>query len=160
MTTTPIEYDDRTVGLGHQAGKSAADAVDLTADTYLTAHSLALAGDPDLYDLIPEPAWLSGEWADAPTPASLKATIGMTDEEWEPGGDVICEVYEQAANEAFWGAIEARRFALGLHCGDGWAQALLDEQNDRAAASPLGDKRYWLARGDDPQDWPETGGQA
>jgi hypothetical protein len=61
-------------------------------------------GDPQLYDTIHEPQWLSGEWAGE----SITELIGDlldNDEDTNNGDDNICEAYENAATDAFWNEV-------------------------------------------------------
>lgn len=59
-------------------------------------------GDPKVIDAFREPN-LSGEFQDAPTPASVAAEAGLAPEE---DGSAACEAWEEAAQSAFWGEIE------------------------------------------------------
>lgn len=56
-------------------------------------------GDPEILDSIPYPD-LSGEWADAPTPKSVKEDIGATDEEWEVLEDELIDFWLLTASDA------------------------------------------------------------
>ena len=62
-------------------------------------------GDPEAYDL--EPAPLSGEYADDPTPNTVYRSLGMSDEDVErddPAGQLLTD-YEIAFSEAFWAEV-------------------------------------------------------
>ena len=56
-------------------------------------------GDPEIMDLQPDA--LSGEWADAPTPQSLAAELGLEDDIPE-GIDDLSSSYEGGFSEGFW----------------------------------------------------------
>jgi hypothetical protein len=54
-------------------------------------------GDPEVLDM--EPAPLSGEWADSPTPSSLVKELDLAETEDE---ETILREYEEAYSVAFW----------------------------------------------------------
>lgn len=61
-------------------------------------------GDPRLDDHLPNRPNLSGEWADAPTPASLAVEIlgtGPDTAEREEQVDAICDAFEQGVDDTF-----------------------------------------------------------
>jgi hypothetical protein len=68
-------------------------------------------GDPAIMETLPSSP-LSGEWADDPTPATLQANYGLTDDEL----DEACDVYEDAFCQASHDAIveTARKMTLDV----------------------------------------------
>lgn len=98
--------------LGKEAGKAAASwYFDETADanTYRVVLQGLEEGDPEIMDTLPS-GWLSGEWAGDPTPDSLMRDLGVEPytADYDATVDYMCRVYEQAADEASYEAIERR----------------------------------------------------
>lgn len=98
--------------LGTDAGKSAASwAFDGNTDTNVYRKVLTGLedGDPAILDAYgPASGWLSGEWADAPTPQTLAGDLSL-DETNDPDGEILAELataYEEAADAAYWAEIE------------------------------------------------------
>lgn len=95
---------------GRSAGLAAASWVfdgNTTLATYRRTLEGLRDGDPAVYDAFRSPD-LSGEWADAPTPATLADDYGI-DEARDPDGDLldeVCDVWQAAADAAFWTEIE------------------------------------------------------
>ena len=92
---------------GSEAGRAAAswyfNRTDPTDDDYKRVLKGLEDGDPEIMDTLTS-GWLSGEFADSPTPQSLYRELGMTDEQIEVMGrygllDEISEAYEQAADQ-------------------------------------------------------------
>jgi hypothetical protein len=91
--------------MGETRGEAAASWVfdgNTTPETYAKVLDGIQSGDPALDDLVTAPNWLSGEFADGATPASLQADLALSDEVWEQAGSAVCDAYESAANDAFW----------------------------------------------------------
>ncbi len=87
---------------GHAAGTWAWDDGSSTTADYQSF----LDGDAE----IDPPAWLSGEWADSPTPATLADDLGI-----DPASDDLdaaCQVYEDAALDAYM--LEVNRHAAAM----------------------------------------------
>lgn len=82
-------------------------------------------GDPLVLDSIGEPGWLSGEWADDPTPHSMLRLVGWDEEEDTEASQEICQVYEEAASEAYWAEIERScRYYLQAATEKAWRRSL------------------------------------
>lgn len=67
------------------------------------------AGDVPTVSAMTPPDWLSGEWADEPTPRDIAERCGV-DPERDPDGSVadeVCAVFVQAADDAYTGAMLA-----------------------------------------------------
>lgn len=64
-------------------------------------------GDPAILDAFNVPN-LSGEYSGDPTPQSLAEDYGITEERDEDGSllDEVCDVWMDAASEAFWHELE------------------------------------------------------
>lgn len=101
-------YLARAARLGRERGTSAAGwAFDgnTSDENYRTFLTMIDDGDPALGDVYTPPAWLSGEWADDPTPDTLGAEIGLD----RPDPDYLDEIataYEDAADAAYWAELE------------------------------------------------------
>ena len=98
--------------MGTERGLAAASWVfdgNTTTETYRRFLEMSDAGDPELYDTFgPVSGWLSGEYAEGPTPAELAHELGLeTDTEagWAEA-DEACNAYEEAAEEAYWRELE------------------------------------------------------
>jgi hypothetical protein len=104
MSDSTTTITQRAAEMGREAGKSAASwAFDGNTDTatYQRVVDLYETGDPALHDLVPSPSWLSGEMADDPTPNTLRADLGVPEDEWDSVADEVCTAYEEAANDAY-----------------------------------------------------------
>ncbi len=98
--------EQQAAAKGTQAGKAAASWVfdgNTTTETYRQFLVMHEDGDPMIENFGPGAGWLSGEWADSETPASLMddLRIGNTIDH-----DAVCEAYETAADEAYWAELE------------------------------------------------------
>jgi hypothetical protein len=87
-----------------------------TDETYRAFLKGFLDGDPAVMDQF-NPPNLSGEYADDPTPHTLAEDYGTSAEDL----DGVCQAWEDAASEAFWGELErVARYHLGArfcrHC--------------------------------------------
>jgi hypothetical protein len=97
-----VAQADRASRLGTELGHAAAEWV-FDGNTNTTAYPRCLRldadGDPRWWDEFgPATAALSGEWADAMTPHSLMAALGVTPED-DPHGvweTALCDRYEEA----------------------------------------------------------------
>lgn len=103
----------RAKEMGAAAGRNAASWVfDGNTDeaTYKRFLDLHEAGDPLIDEYAPRSGWLSGEDADAPTPQVLMDDLHVDMEgdeiDLDPLRDELCEVYETAADEAYWAELE------------------------------------------------------
>ena len=103
---------DKARELGAEAGRNAASWVfdgNTSRETYARYLKLSEDGDPALYDEFgPTTGWLSGEWADAPTPNTLYAELEL-DPDDDLDGEIMAELsdaYEQAADEAYQHELE------------------------------------------------------
>lgn len=101
--------------LGTERGKAAASWVfdgNTSTETYANFLRLDDDGDPALYDTFgPTSGWLSGEFADAPTPRTLAEDLGISQDD-DVAMDDAFSTYEDAADAAYWA--ELRRVAT-LH---------------------------------------------
>lgn len=115
-----MEPETHAVALGTIAGKNAA-GWRFDGNTDLATYRAFLAGyrhgDPAVTDAYEAPAWLSGEWSDSQTPASLMRELGLDADHVD--ADWLATEYEDAANEAYW--YELKRVAM-LHV-QGWRKA-------------------------------------
>jgi len=96
--------------LGREQGSNAAEwamAPDrMTKGQMLRTLRGIEAGDPQIMDNFREPS-LSGEWVDNMTPSKLMAEIGLEGDNGQAvDTDEICEVWEEAARDAFWNKIQ------------------------------------------------------
>jgi hypothetical protein len=91
---------------GQRAGAAAASWVfdgNTTDETYARVARMILDGDPELYDVVHEPEWLSGEHAGE----SMNELLDLTGRERNQDKiDEIAQIYELAANDAFWRIVE------------------------------------------------------
>lgn len=103
---------DRARELGADAGRNAASWVfdgNTSRETYARFLKLSDDGDPALHDEFgPTSGWLSGEWADTPTPNSLYAELGLEPDDDEDGEIMaeIADAYEEAADQAYSDELE------------------------------------------------------
>lgn len=67
-------------------------------ETYVSVLRMYDGGDPQLYDIIEQPEWLSGEWAGESIPELIDDFDEMSDVEQSEAMDA----YECAASQAFW----------------------------------------------------------
>lgn len=88
---------------GRSAGHAAGTWVICNIDEREARETLAAIddGDPAAMDrLAPHSGWLSGEWADDPTPATLAREADCDDPDCIVA---MCDAFEFAAEEAYWG---------------------------------------------------------
>lgn len=96
-------------GDGETAGRNAASwAFDgnTTTKTYRTVLRGIQDGDPAVLDSFHTPD-LSGEWSGDPTPSTLAEDYDIADDDrrdWLL--DEVCNVWMDAASEAFWSEVE------------------------------------------------------
>ena len=99
---------------GKSAGKAMASWVfdgNTDQDTYARTLKSIQDGDPEFLDQLNTPN-LSGKWADDPTPQTLADDLGIEIDDERL--DDLCELWEGAAHQAFWGEIERTcRYHLG-----------------------------------------------
>lgn len=91
---------------GQAAGKAAASwATDgnTTRKTYETILRGLEDGDPMVLDGFRLPD-LSGEYADDPTPSTLAAEYGLSDDDDRVGD--ACDAWENGVSDAFWSELE------------------------------------------------------
>lgn len=108
---------DKATELGREHGRNVGSWVidgnttEETARRILTGYE---EDDPEVLDM--EPAPLSGEWADDPTPASVYAALDMSAEDVDqddPAGQLLTD-YEIGFSEGYWEEVtRAARAALG-----------------------------------------------
>lgn len=67
-------------------------------------------GDPEIMDM--EPAPLSGEWADSPTPDSLADELELPEDARGTELDQLCTDYELGYSEGFWSEVIRSAHAL------------------------------------------------
>jgi hypothetical protein len=114
-----MHYDDlikRARDAGYAHGKAAGSWVidgNTSADTARYLLKGLEDGDPEVYDRLPSSP-LSGEWADSPTPASVLADLGVS-EDCEGADDLLNE-YEDAFSDGV--TDEVVRAALYLAAPD------------------------------------------
>ena len=99
---------------GEERGKDAASWIfdgNTSRENYEMYLRLSDDGDPALHEVYAAPDWLSGEWADSPTPHTLQADFDLSDDEI----DDACTAYEEAADEAFHAELER---VARLHVGE------------------------------------------
>lgn len=87
--------------LGWDAGLASASWVEMSESD---ARSVLDDVDPEVMDRYQGPN-LSGEWADDPTPTSLARDIEL-DPEDSDAVDAACDVWQSAADEAYYNALE------------------------------------------------------
>lgn len=98
---------------GRERGYAAAEWVfdgNSVDATYQRAFDMLEEGDPEFWTAYgPADGWLSGEWADTETPATLLAKVGYvsTGDYWEEDAEPILLAYEDGANAAFEGGVYA-----------------------------------------------------
>jgi len=109
------DYITAAAKAGRDAGKAAAswrfdgNTPEATYTEFLRGHE---DGDPLVLDFFgPASGWLSGEFADAPTPTTLAADLGLDSDtmdeiDLDPLRDAVCEAYEAAADEAYWAELQ------------------------------------------------------
>lgn len=94
-----------------QAGKAAGSWVfdgNTSTETYAYVLRGFEDGDPEIMDMCPAP--LSGEWADSPTPDSLRKEYALYNDDEV---DRACDRYEEKYQEGFWDEVErAARYQL------------------------------------------------
>lgn len=98
---------------GADAGRSAAswafDGITST-DTYRAVLNGIKDGDPAVLDMYRLPNLLpnlSGEYADEPTPNTLREAYCVeSDARWEAIEFDVCDAWETACSDAFWSAVE------------------------------------------------------
>jgi hypothetical protein len=96
---------------GHAAGAWAINST-ITEQDARDALTGIREGDFDIMDRFSSgTGWLSGEWADQPTPATLARDADCDDPDCI---DALCDAFELAADEAYWNEIErALRYYAG-----------------------------------------------
>lgn len=102
----PPQYEAEARKLGAERGLAAASWVfdgNTPQRTYRAFLRAWDDGDPVLDNYAPTSGWLSGEWADTPTPDTLARDLGITDPDEI---DAACDAYEDAATEAYWAELE------------------------------------------------------
>jgi hypothetical protein len=100
----PIDrsFRARAAELGEEAGKAAASWVfdgNTSHATYRAFLDRYEDGD-DLDAYAPRSGWLSGEFAESPTPGTLARDLGVSAD-----SDILddaCEVFETTADDAYW----------------------------------------------------------
>jgi hypothetical protein len=90
---------------GIAAGSWAADG-NTSTDHLRRMIDMLEAGDPEVWDFLPDSPNLSGEWADDPTPASLLREIlgdldDMDPETYSELQDLVSEAWEAGSSETF-----------------------------------------------------------
>ena len=97
-------YTEDATTLGTARGKSAASwrfDGNTSTETYVAFLTGFEDGDPETLDAFgPATGWLSGEYADDPTPTTLHRTLS-TPEDDDLRADVE-DAYESAAEDAYW----------------------------------------------------------
>jgi hypothetical protein len=104
--------EDKARELGRERGKAAASWVfdgNTTDETYRTFLRLYDDGDPLIDQFaITASGWLSGEYADDPSPTTLARDLDLpteTDEDLAALNEA-CNTYEEAAEAAYWAELE------------------------------------------------------
>lgn len=104
----------RASELGAEVGRNAASWFfdgNTSDDAYRRVLAGITEGDPKVLDSLPTPN-LSGEWADDPTPNSLREYLGVSENDWHSDDDPIdlceqcCAAWEDSAWEAVQVAVE------------------------------------------------------
>lgn len=114
-TRTDDERDaimDDSYRMGREHGLSAASWYfdgNTTRETYATVLAGIREGDPAVYDTFPA-APLSGEWADSPTPATVLASLGLSDD--DDDADDALAMYEDGFSVAVSSLIEGTCIAM------------------------------------------------
>ena len=104
------ELEAEASKLGKEAGLAAASWFfdGNTAESYYRFVLVGMDdGIPEVMDMLPG-GWLSGEFADTPTPNSLMRDLGVEPytDEYDASVDALCQAYEQAADDASYEEIE------------------------------------------------------
>lgn len=93
---------------GTIAGRNAASWVfdgNTSDQTRQKVAQMIADGDPELYDVVRCPEWLSGEWAGE----SVSELLGDILPENEDKADEVCDSYCETADSTFW--LEVERLA-------------------------------------------------
>lgn len=102
---------DRAFEMGREHGKARGSwVIDGNTSTFRALRIIQGYEDcnPEVMDM--EPAPLSGEWADDPTPESVYAELGVSEDD-DPAGQLLTD-YELGFSEGFWD--EVQRAARGV----------------------------------------------
>lgn len=96
-----IAIDTQAENLGREFGRSVGSWV-IDANTTRETCELIIQGyedgDPEIMDM--EPAPLSGEWADSPTPTGLARELGT--DEMNDDFDDVCRAFEDGFSHGYW----------------------------------------------------------
>ena len=102
-------YRARAAELGEAAGKAAASWVfdgNTSPETYRAFLAGYEEGDPMVMDAYqPASGWLSGEFAESPTPDTLASDLDLDPDNIGHDVDILddaCEVFEEVADDAYW----------------------------------------------------------
>jgi len=91
---------------GKERGEGAASGMfdgNTTERTYAAFLKGWEEGDPEIMDRYTPPSWLSGEWAGE----SMNELLSIDDDDDDPDAiDEIAQIYEEAADEAYWHELE------------------------------------------------------
>lgn len=101
-----VALADQAFTLGRAHGVSAGSWIIDGNSTEETARAILTGyedGDPAIMDL--EPAPLSGEWADSPTPSTLADALELPEEYRGSELDQLCTDYELGFSEGFWAEV-------------------------------------------------------
>lgn len=116
MTTAEREAYELGRADAEAAASWAADG-NTPADHARRVLAMLADGDPAAWDYLPEPPNLSGEYADGPTPMSLKRGLEVIGDATPENLAALCDAYEAGVADHFGPACERElRAALPAGC--------------------------------------------